>query len=517
MKSVVPKFAVVGHPNEGKSSVLSTLAEDDSVRISHIPGETSECRDFPVIIDGREILRFVDTPGFQNPRNTLLWMQNYEGPEADMVKEFIRAHEKDPAYNDDCELLRPLLGEVGIIYVVDGSRPIRNVDRAEMEILRVIGRPRMAIINNKEDDTAYLAQWQSEFRKHFNSIRTFNSNRATYAERISLLESLKSIDQDLQSALEIVIIAFQQDWDARNQRTADAIVLMLEKILAYQQTVTCPDGIDDVELREKLFGQYNCFVAREEQKTYKQIRSFYKHNIFNYDLPEHSILHEDLFSERTWEFLGLSKTQLILAGAVGGAAIGAGLDVAHAGLTFGVYLTIGGVLGATGAALKGQDVFSGTRLLGLKLDQHKLQVGPVTNIQLLYILLDRVLIFYSHIINWAHGRRDYSYGKPAPEKADMKQGFTTDWNRTMRKKCEAYFKEIQGDDATQREKAGDALKNMLTDCLTIISLDPISKQACDAIYKEHQEDDAVQSEEGKDALKNILTDCLAFMSRARIK
>jgi ribosome biogenesis GTPase A len=49
----VPEFAVVGHPNEGKSSVLSTLAEDDSVRISPVPGETRECRRFPVRVDGR--------------------------------------------------------------------------------------------------------------------------------------------------------------------------------------------------------------------------------------------------------------------------------------------------------------------------------------------------------------------------------------------------------------------------------------------------------------------------------
>jgi GTP-binding protein EngB required for normal cell division len=473
MKTVVPSFAVVGHPNEGKSSVLSTLAEDDSVRISPVPGETSECRAFPVIIDGREILCFTDTPGFQNPRNTLRWMQNYEGPETDMVKEFVRVHKNDPAYRDDCELLTPLLGEAGIIFVVDGSRPVRNVDRAEMEILRMIGRPRMAIINNKEDDTAYLAQWKSEFRKHFNSIRIFNSNRATYAERIALLENLKSIDQDLQGVLEIVISAFQQDWAARNQRTAEALVTMLAGILTYQRTVPCPEGTNEVVLREKLRGRYERFVAREEQKMYQQIRSFYKHNIFNYDLPEHSILQEDLFSERTWQFLGLSTIQLILAGALSGAAIGAGFDVAHAGLTFGVYSALGCVIGAAGTALKGQDLFSGARLLGMKLDHHELQVGPVKNIQLLYILLDRSLIFYSHIINWAHGRRDYAQSTSTPEKPGMKQGYTTDWDRTARQTCEAFFKGIQEDDAVQREETGNALKNQLTDCLASISRDRV--------------------------------------------
>ncbi|MCI5191117.1 MAG: hypothetical protein D3905_15290, partial [Candidatus Electrothrix sp. AS4_5] len=59
----IPEFAIVGHPNEGKSSVLSTLSEDDSVRISPMPGETRECRSFPVIIDNKEVIRFIDTPG----------------------------------------------------------------------------------------------------------------------------------------------------------------------------------------------------------------------------------------------------------------------------------------------------------------------------------------------------------------------------------------------------------------------------------------------------------------------
>ena len=48
----VPEFAVIGHPNEGKSAVVSTLSEDDSVRVSPYPGETLVCQTFPVSIDG---------------------------------------------------------------------------------------------------------------------------------------------------------------------------------------------------------------------------------------------------------------------------------------------------------------------------------------------------------------------------------------------------------------------------------------------------------------------------------
>ncbi|MCA1787416.1 MAG: 50S ribosome-binding GTPase, partial [Desulfobacteraceae bacterium] len=55
----VPEFAVLGHPNEGKSSVVSTLAEDDQIRVSPVPGETTVCRTYTVTMDGQDIIRFV--------------------------------------------------------------------------------------------------------------------------------------------------------------------------------------------------------------------------------------------------------------------------------------------------------------------------------------------------------------------------------------------------------------------------------------------------------------------------
>ncbi|MDD2400395.1 MAG: 50S ribosome-binding GTPase, partial [Sulfurovum sp.] len=44
-----PKFAVVGHPNKGKSSIVSSLALDDSVEISDTPGTTVRKCSFPLM------------------------------------------------------------------------------------------------------------------------------------------------------------------------------------------------------------------------------------------------------------------------------------------------------------------------------------------------------------------------------------------------------------------------------------------------------------------------------------
>ncbi len=456
--SLIPEFAIVGHPNEGKSSVVSTLSEDDSVRVSAVPGETTECRAFPVLIDGREVIRFIDTPGFQNPRKTLAWMRAWQGNDQEMLTEFLRIHRDDSALHDDCALLTPLAAGAGIIFVVDGSRPLRNMDKAEMEILRLTGRPRMAIINCKDEESRFLVDWQNEFRKHFNSIRLFNANKATYNQRIALLNSLKAIDQDLEEVIETVIQAFTQDWENRRQQSAALITTMLKDSLNYRASAPCPPGTDEEALRAKLRSAYTDFVTKRERAAHQQLRRLFKHTLFNLQLSEQSILQEDLFAATTWKFLGLSDEDLIWAAAMSGAAVGAGMDVLAAGISFGVFMAIGGAVGAVGAAVKGRDLLSGRRLLGMKLDKQQMQVGPVTNIQLLYILLDRALLYYSHVVSWAHGRRDHATARDGEAE---KQGYASEWTTEERKVCDRFFKALQKDDLIVQEQEEDALVDML--------------------------------------------------------
>ncbi len=473
----IPEFAIIGHPNEGKSSVLSTLAEDDSVRISPIPGETMVCQVFPVRIDGQEIIRFVDTPGFQNPRRTLQWLQEYQGPEDRMLEAFLAGHRDDPDFHDDCELFGPVAGGAGIIFVVDGSRPLRHVDLAEMEILRLSGAPRMAVINCKEEDTDYLPRWQTEFRKHFNAVRLFNSCRANYRQRIELLESLKAIDQQLEPVLRTVIDAFQGDWEVRNMRTATILATLLQDVLAYRRTVPCGKGAEQ-RLRHELHREYLEYVSAKERQAHEAIRQLFKHNIFNLALPPQSILGEDLFSKRTWEFLGLSDRQIILAGALGGAALGVGIDAATIGTSFGLFSAIGGLVGAGATALKGKELLSGIRLLGMKMGGEQLQVGPVSNVQLLYILLDRGLLFYSHVINWAHGRRDYEPIRQVLQPMQGKTGFTSHWASEHRKICTHFFRSVQKGHEGLLEEASLALQELLREQLQEISEDR-AQAGCD--------------------------------------
>ncbi len=469
-----PTFVVAGHPNEGKSSVLSTLAEDDSVRISPYPGETKKCKAFPVVVDGKEIIRFVDTPGFQNPIKMLKWMREHGGSAPAIIEDFIIAHDSDPAFREDCELLRPMKEATGIIFVVDGSRPLRRRDKAEMEVLRIMGIPRMAVINCKANETQWLSSWQEEFRRHFNAIRLFNSCRASYKNRIELLESIKAVDHELSLSLDSVISALKRDWIARREQSAEVIAAMLKDILGYRREArVLLSGLDSVveeTLKARLFKEYRLYAKKRESQALEKIRRIYKHRVLDSSLPEHSILQEDLFSKKTWQFLGLSRRQLVIAGALGGAAAGAMIDLGHGGLSMGLFSAAGGVIGGVGAAVGSKEVLSGTRLLGMRLDRESIVVGPANNIQLMYVLLDRALIYYDHVTGWAHGRRDYD-NAPRELLANEKKGFTSGWSSDRRKICQIFFDQVTSSERDEAKIAQAELTfiSMLEDVLKEIA------------------------------------------------
>lgn len=435
----IPAFAIIGHPNEGKSTIVSTLAEDDKVRVSPVPGETVDCLEFPVKVDGREIIRFIDTPGFQNPRKTLAWLKNFDGNEKDILQSFITANKENPDFSDESKLLTPVSKGAGIIYIVDGSRPVKKIDTIEMEILRLTGQPRIAIINNKEENLLFIEDWKRVFLKHFNAVRIFNGHTATYTERIELLESLKAIFQDWQEPLSKVIEAFKSDWTKRNRIASYTIIEMLVKSIRHKEKQKINDDLKITAIKAKQLENYKAKINSLEKETCGEIKKLFKHNIFNYHLPPSSVLPSDLFDAESTRILGLRPNQLALAGGVTGGMVGAAADIAAHGLTFGLFTAIGGASGA-GYAFFNRDKMVRTRVAGLKIGRKKITTGPCRNIQFMYIQLDRLLLYYSHVINWAHGRRDTLQGKITQNnRIGTKKGMVTHFSDETRKIFDSLF------------------------------------------------------------------------------
>lgn len=448
---VVPEFAILGHPNEGKSSLVSTLSEDDTVKISPYPGETTECRVFPVIIDGREIVRFSDTPGFQVPQKTLAWFERCPLQGVHKVKSFIEENKNAPLFKDECELMKPLARSAIIIFVVDGSRPLRINDRAEMAILKQTELPRMAVINNKSETPDFTEIWTNELSRHFDKVIVFNSHKASYLSRIHLLSELRFIRGHDNDSLAQVIEAFKKEWNRRNSLTAGLILDLLDKALNHSVKGKITDSSRKETEKKRLQNLWASNIKAMEKEAHQNIRALFKHNIFHVDLPDQSLASIDLFDRETWKVLGLSRTELAASAATIGAAAAATIDLALAGHSLGLFAALGGAVGV-GSALLGAKRIGKVRVLGKHLGSYTLKAGPNRNLQFMMVLLDRSLIFYSHIINWAHGRRSagnesgYKISKDHP-------GIVSTLGHTATKDCIVYFSSLGIKDMAKMESA----------------------------------------------------------------
>jgi predicted GTPase len=123
-----PRFAVVGHPNKGKSSIVAALAQNDAIAISQRSGTTTRAERYDVQVgDGAASYALIDTPGFQRPTKVLAWLKD-QAPSADQrraaVEKFLRSEDCSTQFPDETALLRPIIDGAAILYVVDGSRPV---------------------------------------------------------------------------------------------------------------------------------------------------------------------------------------------------------------------------------------------------------------------------------------------------------------------------------------------------------------------------------------------------------
>ena len=441
----IPTFAVIGHPNEGKSSVVSTLTENDRIMITSTPGETRQTKEFPIEVDGKVILNFIDTPGFQHPTKILKWFAKYQKNNKSaegILNAFLEEFSDNKNFHHDLQLLQPIASGAAVIFVVDASHPLRNHDKYEMEILRLIGCPRMALINSKEE-SLYLDDWKGELNRHYNIIREFNAHHASFAERITLLEALKAMQQEWETDLSLAITSLTENWQARLSETADDICSMIEKIIAYKESALLDEEKkDEAELKGILLDRYKKNINKLESRCHRSIRKLFRHEVFEGELESKVIFGEnDLFASDTWRVLGLSRIQLTATSALATAAGGAAVDLALPGLTFGIFSASGALLGGISAffgAKKISNVRIGNKLWSKKLGGQQLQLGPLKkDSQLTYIIIDRALLYFDTVSQWSHARRE---DQSHIIKMISQPWLTRNWSREERATLSHYFR-----------------------------------------------------------------------------
>ena len=251
-------FAVVGHPNKGKSSIVSTLARNDDINISQQSGTTTKANHYR-IDTGQGGFELIDTPGFQRPQKVLKWLKN-KATSADQYANAIKSFVEDEScklnFPDEVELLTPLVNGAAILYVVDGSRPYGTEYETEMEILRWTGRPSMALINPIESDE-YIVPWKNALHQFFKLVKVFNPMNADLDKQILLLNSFALLEPKWKNNLDLVAE------DLLNQ----------EKQFVHQSITILADLLVDCcsyQFQQKVLTKFDILISPEVRMVTKQ-------------------------------------------------------------------------------------------------------------------------------------------------------------------------------------------------------------------------------------------------------
>jgi GTPase Era involved in 16S rRNA processing len=409
-----PNFAVVGHPNKGKSSIVATLSQNDAIAIALEPGTTRVRHSYPLSVDGKTLYTLIDTPGFQRPRRVLEWLEAHSVCASDhneTVRAFVVQHTGDDRFTDECELLSPLLDGAGIIYVVDGSVPYSAEHEAEMTILRWTGRPSLALINTigRQD---YSDTWQAALSQFFQVVRKFDAVRAPFEQHLSLLRAFGQLEPHWEQALEQATQFLFRQRERRQSQSASIIAKALTEMISFQETRTLRHddrlGASDKTLEDQLQESWYQHQRGREQSLRTDIEHLYHHKRIRRqeaELQWHS--EHDLFSQDSRKHWAVSRRYLATAGFGAGAISGVGIDALTFGTSFGAGGLLGGLIGAAGSYYYGGKLLLPVLKIAMLNNGLKTaSFGPVQDSQFAYVVLGRALDHWWHISHRNHAGRE---------------------------------------------------------------------------------------------------------------
>lgn len=463
----VPRFAVVGRVNKGKSSIVATLAEDDTVRIDPRPGTTTEVREYPVRVDGRTLFVLVDTPGFEDAPRALAWLRARERSAAErpaLVAEFVAAHRKTGDFVDEQKLLAPVLAGASVLYVVDGTRPFRRNYEAEMEILRWTGRPGMALVN-RIGEGDHAAEWHRALDQYFKIVRDFDAFSVGFEERLRLLEAFRELRPEWRGAIEESVGALAGQRRRRRAEAAAEIASLVADAVTHVEEIAVARAGELATRKADLERSFHEALRKREEKGRRRVEALYAHRAARFEGTSlaRPVFEKDLFAEETWKLLGLAPGQLLAASAVAGAAVGGTVDAMVGGASFLGGTILGGAIGGATALYglgrrwaRARRVRTGGAA-GLLADARRTlagapryRVGPHADPNFPWVVLDRALLHYDAVARRTHARRG-----EIPLESGERAGVVGKLARAERKELEAVFRRLRRDpDDPPREVLG---------------------------------------------------------------
>ena len=430
---------MVGHPNKGKSSIVSTLSHNDNIRVSNRSGTTTAADGF-VVRTKRSHYELIDTPGFQRPRKALEWLKKH-AKSADQralsVADFVNDLDCQNKFPDEVALLRPLVEGAAILYVVDGSRPYGIEYEAEMEILQWSGRPSMALINPIESEQ-YVEQWHRALTQYFKTVRVFNPIDAEFNKQLELLQTFAHLDPQWSQQINWVTGDLIEQRNQQKLDSARILARLIEDLCCYRQCQKVLNKKQAGLVQKVLANQYNEWMIEREHQAINELFAVYSHFNTRWTIKELE-LPPDLFDCEQWYMWGLDKKQLATVGAITGAATGAAIDLAVAGHSFMLGAMGGGILGYTSAWF-GAGKLVDIKLKGLPLGGYEACYGPVKSRNFPYVIIGRFIYLHQQICQRNHALRG-QMNIPVNELQNQIDSLEKSDQRALHQACDSLIKQ----------------------------------------------------------------------------
>lgn len=386
------EIIVIGETNDGKTTIVSNLIEDENALISPEPGTTRKAHRHKLYDRKGELLLEVwDTPGFEETDEMHYWFTRQSARDVgNLAEAFIREHAGQADWACDMELIRPIREGAIVVYVAASNRRPIEDDRKQLEIIRLTGAVRVALINQKPGEADYTDEWICLLQREIGAVDTYQPMTAGIRERLNLLDTLGRCCLGSRAEIEAVRKALEADWQARLEDLARMMLDTLRKTMQCQAS----SRKGEVDARDML----NRDLFRIEESFRMDAQALFRHRRARFESP---VLDAPLTSTEMWKSfgLGLTRQQAVLASAIMGAGLGAVIDASVGGFSLLTGTLIGG---ATGTVLGASFIYSPVSAT-FGDNQVVTRVQPKSNLP--NVLMDRMLIFGRLLIRISHGVR----------------------------------------------------------------------------------------------------------------
>ncbi len=282
----------------------------------------------------------------------------------------------------------------------------------------------MALIN-LIDETDYVVEWKGALDQYFRMVRVFNPMQANFSQHIALLESMSQLKEEWTTSVKQSVEIFIRYREQKINDSAELIMELLSDTLSY--VASSPIATEEASKREQeeVLEQYKKHLRGLEEQRHRSIAKVWNHSRLEKEAPP---LFEDLdlFGKESASLFGLSKKEMIVTGATGGALAGSGIDLMLGGTSLMMGSAIGALLGGVGAMF-GFDEIGQVKILGQTLGNRYIAVGPMQNKNFPYMLLRRALYYTQEIANRPHADR-------SKIRMDSEILFSTEWIDSEQKK-----------------------------------------------------------------------------------